>query len=343
MPPQPSRSPSLRSAVAGTGPDLSPLGVLGFSAQEETIYRLALRNSGTTLPGLAGLASLRVGELREYLVRLAAFGLLDLTDDVVVAHPPQEALARLVNAESRRVQSRSQQLDNVRGLLPSLSADHLASSVPQGEPVTVEVLGDGDVAQLVRSLAASSSGELLWLRPDPWKIPSGSDIDAWVVDLLRSGRRSRAVYSVEVLRKAPDMLRVRAEAGEQVRVLRHVPTRLAVMGGSAALIAERLDVMDDRRLVLRHQSMIAALTLMFEGLWEKAMPVPGLTGQPYEQVGDERLLLDQLAGGAKDEQIARALGLSVRTVRRRIAGLLAVLGAESRFKAGVEAARRGWV
>ena len=339
-------SPSLSalpSAISGTGPDLSALGVLGFSAQEETIYRLALRSSGSSVPALAALASLRIGELREYLVRLAAVGLLDLTDDVVVAHPPQEALARLINAEARRVQSRSQQLDAVRGLLPSLSADHLASAVPQGKPVTIEVLGDGngDVAQLVRSLAASSSGELLWLRPDPWRIPSGSDIDAWVVDLLRSGRRSRAVYSVEVLRKAPDMLRVRAEAGEQVRVLRHVPTRLAVMGGSAALIAERFDVADDRRLVLRHHSMIAALTLMFEGLWEKAMPVPGLTGQPYEQVGDERLLLDQLAGGAKDEQIARALGLSVRTVRRRVAELLDELGAGSRFQAGVHAVRRG--
>jgi hypothetical protein len=30
-------------------------------------------------------------------------------------------------------------------------------------------------------------------------------------------------------------------------------------------------------------------------------------------------------------------------VRRRVAGLLDGLGAESRFQAGVEAARRGWV
>ena len=45
----------------------------------------------------------------------------------------------------------------------------------------------------------------------------------------------------------------------------------------------------------------------------------------------------------KDEQIARALGMSVRTVRRRVADLMDELGADSRFQAGVEAVRRGWI
>ena len=53
--------------------------------------------------------------------------------------------------------------------------------------------------------------------------------------------------------------------------------------------------------------------------------------------------LDQLARGAKDEQLARTLGLSLRTVRRRVAELLDELEASSRFQAGVEAVRRGWI
>ena len=121
-----------------------------------------------------------------------------------------------------------------------------------------------------------------------------------------------------------------------------MPTRLAILGGSAALIAEQFGVHDDRRLVLRHHSMINALAMWFEGLWEKAVPVPGLSGRHYDGgAGDRRVLLNQLAGGAKDEQIARALGLSVRTVRRRVADLLEELGAGSRFQAGVHAVRRG--
>jgi DNA-binding NarL/FixJ family response regulator len=55
-----------------------------------------------------------------------------------------------------------------------------------------------------------------------------------------------------------------------------------------------------------------------------------------------RFLLQELAAGAKDEQIARTLGLSLRTVRRRVADLIE-LGVDNRFQAGVEAVRRGWL
>ena len=43
------------------------------------------------------------------------------------------------------------------------------------------------------------------------------------------------------------------------------------------------------------------------------------------------------------KQIARTLGISLRTTRRRVAALMAELGADSRFQAGVEAVRRGWL
>jgi DNA-binding NarL/FixJ family response regulator len=48
-----------------------------------------------------------------------------------------------------------------------------------------------------------------------------------------------------------------------------------------------------------------------------------------------------MAGGAKDELIARRLGISLRTCRRYIADLTKDLGAQSRFQAGVLAAQRG--
>ncbi|KOG32387.1 hypothetical protein ADK34_09305 [Streptomyces viridochromogenes] len=48
-----------------------------------------------------------------------------------------------------------------------------------------------------------------------------------------------------------------------------------------------------------------------------------------------------LAQGAKDEVIARRLGMSLRTCRRHIAELLEELGAESRFQGGALAERAG--
>jgi len=90
---------------------------------------------------------------------------------------------------------------------------------------------------------------------------------------------------------------------------------------------------------VRQHSIVQALTLLFEWMWDDALPFDlGL-----RRDAARRLLLQQLASGAQDEQIARRLGLGLRTVRRRVAELMSELGADSRFQAGVEAARRGWL
>ncbi|MHA3705265.1 LuxR family transcriptional regulator, partial [Jatrophihabitans sp. YIM 134969] len=57
----------------------------------------------------------------------------------------------------------------------------------------------------------------------------------------------------------------------------------------------------------------------------------------------EQALLTLIGAGLKDEVIARQLGISARTLRRRSQELLAELGAANRFQAGAEAARRGWI
>ena len=101
----------------------------------------------------------------------------------------------------------------------------------------------------MRSLSAASTCDLLWLRPDPWHA-DGAELDAWVIDLLRSGRRSRAIYQVQVLHRAPELIRVRAEAGEHVRILAEVPGRLAVLGSTAAMMGEEFGIHDGRRLCL---------------------------------------------------------------------------------------------
>jgi hypothetical protein len=69
--------------------EVSPLGVLGFSAPQEQLYRLLLRNSGRSVGELAGLTGLPVDELREQLTRFAGAGLVELEGEDVVARPPQ--------------------------------------------------------------------------------------------------------------------------------------------------------------------------------------------------------------------------------------------------------------
>jgi DNA-binding CsgD family transcriptional regulator len=324
--------------------NLATLGVLGFSAAQEELYRLLLRNSGASVADIAALSGSTSDDLREQVALLAGAGVVDVLDDIVTARPPSEAIARLVSEEAHRVRLHTEQLEAVRSLLPALSAEHVSTTAVRSEAVVVERVHGGDVAQLLRSMAAASAGDLLWLRPDQWKLSSGQAIDDWVRDMVASGRRSRAIYPARVLEENPDAIRRRAAVGEHVRILAEVPCRLAITGTAAALMGEEFRLPTERRLVIRQPCLVEALTLMFEGLWEKAMSVPGLDPQPdAEGASDQRLLLLELAGGAKDEQIARALGMSVRTVRRRVADLMDELGADSRFQAGVEAVRRGWI
>ena len=47
--------------------------------------------------------------------------------------------------------------------------------------------------------------------------------------------------------------------------------------------------------------------------------------------------------GTRVEEICRKLGIGLRTVRRRVAELMTELGVDTRFQAGVEAVRRGWL
>ncbi len=56
-----------------------------------------------------------------------------------------------------------------------------------------------------------------------------------------------------------------------------------------------------------------------------------------------RRLLRLMRTGAIDETIARELGVSLRTVHRRITHLQNLLGARSRFQLGVIASELGWV
>ena len=238
------------------------------------------------------------------------------------------------------------QLDALQRMLPGLTAEHMVARQPRGSAVSMETVHHSEVVDTIRSLTARTTGDLLWVRPDQWRVPAGPSVDEWVQELLRSGRRSRVIYPARVLEEAPDMVRRRAALGEHVRVLAEVPGRMAVMGSAAALVPNRFDLPDDQLLVIRQPSLVTALTTLFEALWERALTVPGLEVADDDgaaNASDRRLLLDQLARGAKDEQIARSLGLSLRTVRRRVADLLDDLEASSRFQAGVEAVRRGWI
>ena len=67
---------------------------------------------------------------------------------------------------------------------------------------------------------------------------------------------------------------------------------------------------------------------------------PGISSSPS---AEDLAIVGLLGHGHTDDVVARRLGLSKRTYRRRLERVMEKLGATSRFEAGVRAAHLGWI
>jgi DNA-binding NarL/FixJ family response regulator len=138
------------------------------------------------------------------------------------------------------------------------------------------------------------------------------------------------------------------EAGEEARIAR-VPLKLAVIDGEWAMLPllHAQGRIPEAVVIVRRSVLLDSLIALFESVWEHAVEVqPMSNGELFASgtpAGELRQLAHLLAAGMTDSAIARQLGLSERTVRRRVKDLMDELGVDSRFPAGVRAVQRGWL
>ncbi|MYS64113.1 transcriptional regulator TrmB, partial [Streptomyces sp. SID5473] len=124
-----------------------------------------------------------------------------------------------------------------------------------------------------------------------------------------------------------------AGLGEQSRVLAEVPMVLLAVDRTTALVRDGATA-----LVLRPSALLDGVLALGELLWERAVPlVPAARGAHGLSDEDGRLLALS-ASGLTDRAIARRLGVAQRTVERRMRRIMNVLGARTRFQAGLRAA-----
>jgi DNA-binding NarL/FixJ family response regulator len=95
--------------------------------------------------------------------------------------------------------------------------------------------------------------------------------------------------------------------------------------------------------VITQPETVQGVASLFEAAWRSATELAVYDAQIAEIRQLAPQVLDLLSQGCKDETAARALGLGVRTYRRRVAELMAALGAQSRFQAGARARELGLV
>jgi hypothetical protein len=321
------------------------LASLGLSLDEEQLYHRLAPISGHTEEGVASLLQLSRTELRHSAGRLVELGLVRFERERLVVPALSGVIARLIDRESRLAATAATRLEALAGAVPHLVAATTRpdeSDLAEVKPLDGELSSGGNPLELLADLVRTSTGDMLWLRPDAWAMPRESAVSKLLAEAMATGRRSRAIYPMRAVTEAKDALVTRARLGEQIRVISELPTRMFILGDAHAVLPEPPGYADEPRVHVRQRSLVAALTLWFEELWSRATPVPELdSGEARPDL--RNFLLEQLVAGATDETIARKLGIGLRTVRRRVAALMVETGVDTRFQLGVEAARRGWL
>lgn len=133
-----------------------------------------------------------------------------------------------------------------------------------------------------------------------------------------------------------------AAAGADVRLTPRISSPMLIADRRVALVLPTLEASAPAVAVGR-SVVLSVLVEHFELLWETA-PDAQVRGAGGPALGPrDGEILGLLAAGLTDDAVAAHVGSSARTVRRRVAGLMRQAGARTRFQAGVEAARRGWV
>ncbi|WP_447038521.1 LuxR family transcriptional regulator [Streptomyces sp. DSM 118878] len=126
-----------------------------------------------------------------------------------------------------------------------------------------------------------------------------------------------------------------------VRVTRIPQLQVMIVDGRIALVVA-YSAGGHRASLIRVPEVLHTLAALFDHAWAHAVPAgERVVFESRSRAVLAARILRALHGGVTDEVAARGLGMSVRTYRRHVADIMALLGAGSRFQAGVRAAELG--
>ncbi|MCT2585686.1 DNA-binding response regulator [Actinophytocola gossypii] len=159
------------------------------------------------------------------------------------------------------------------------------------------------------------------------------------------GMRVRKIYRPSVLldpNSARHVTEVNA-LGADVRITPDELNETIILDRRLAILAGETSGGVRNYSVIPLPDVVAGVMSLFEAAWRGATELAVYDAQTAELRELAPRVLELLGTGCKDETAARSLGLGVRTYRRRVAELMAALGAGSRFQAGVRARELGLV
>lgn len=324
---------------------LLPFGDDDLHQAMNRLYLAVLQNPGSSRPWLLAREE-RVDLVDAALRGLEQRGLVTVhRDGMIEVAPPDVALPTAAAALERQGQAlRAITMEFVElyraarlGAAPASPALQLLDTVDEISR-TVYRLG-GSIVDEVKIVRAPTfrNRHLLAVPVEP--------VGPEVTERSEGMLYSKVIYDPLLLDHpaALAVLEARGARGEQARFLNALPVSIFVAPGMGAVIDATLDeAAGGVGLLVTAPALVTAFESLVDRLWDLATPLPARGSAMPIDTRDQAILL-LLASGATDAAIARHLTISQRTVERRIRALLEQLGVTTRFQAGVQAARRGWI
>ncbi|MFB7666509.1 hypothetical protein ACFC1R_21575 [Kitasatospora sp. NPDC056138] len=311
----------------------------------------------TGSPELAGLTADQLDRACEVLRGLRLLRPAPDRSDLLIPTSPEVAAAEVLGPLEARIAEASIQARSIRDELHALMPKYRSSRREHGRrggDLLPDLL---TVSAMLTEEAARCREEVFTIQPGGGRQP-GQLADAVDRDLamLNRGVRMRTLYqhSARSSLATQGYVETLTAAGAEYRTAPELPDRAVVFDRAVAFLPRRAEGCPGEAgsgeggpgqgaVLIRDPDIVAYLCRVFDQAWAAGTPFTGCSGAAYKDVADSlrRALVGMLAEGAKDEVIARRLGMSLRTCRRHIAEVLVSLRADSRFQGGVLAERAG--
>ncbi|MFI8100168.1 helix-turn-helix domain-containing protein [Streptomyces sp. NPDC086023] len=323
------------------------LGAIGLDEAQESAYRALVALGAAEIPDLAHRLTLGVPQTERALRHLERHGLAAQSSARPgrwVAAPPGVALGALLTQQRH-------ELEQAELAAALLAEEYRAEATEPAVHDLVEVVtGASAVAHRFVQLQLGAVEEVCALVTGQPQVVSGADNEAEEQAAVR-GVEYRVVLERDVLALPAGLAEATSalERGEQIRVTGRVPTKLVVADRNLAMVPlTGRGSTEPAALVVHASGLLESLMGLFEAVWREALPLRlGTAGTVAEgeTVPDttDLQILSLLLSGMTDASVAKHLELGLRTVQRRVKGLMEITGVTTRLQLGWHAYERGWV
>lgn len=323
------------------------LGAIGLDERQESAYRALVALGAAEVADLAHRLALPETDTERALRRLESQGLAAQSSARTgrwVAAPPGVALGALLTQQRH-------ELEQAELAAALLAEEYRAEAAEPAVHDLVEVVtGASAVTHRFLQLQLGATDEVCALVTGKPIAVTGMENDAEELAAER-GVSYRVVVEREVLSLPSGIVELSAALGrdEQIRVVDRVPTKLVIADRALAMVPLTGRGAEPAALVVHASGLLESLMGLFEAVWRDALPLRlGASAQVTEtevagpDVTDLEIL-SLLLAGMTDASVAKQLDLGLRTVQRRVKGLMELAGVTTRLQLGWHAYEKGWV